>query len=173
MSWFPLRAAPLREFKAECEIVRAGKYVEVPREYRQRKRYSGRRRPLSDTPIVRPLYGNWLFVRFPRGFDHEFVKRLMERGLLIGYAVDADGKPRAISHSEMIQIRRNGMESEDLILCEELPFKVGQEVKITDGPFGGHKITIASLEEGKARGDVYLFGRPTPIELEFDQLEAV
>jgi transcription antitermination factor NusG len=174
VTWFALRASPSREFKAEREIERARLRVEVPREYKQRKRYSGSRRPSKDTPIVRPVYGNWMFVRFPHGFDHEFVKWLMERGLIIGYAVDADGKPKAISLSEMIQIRRNGMKPDDFVMSDDLPFKVGQTVKIADGPFHGFPLTIAAItEERRARGDVELFGRPTPIELEFDQLEAV
>jgi transcription antitermination factor NusG len=174
MSWFALRAAPSREFKAEIEIKKAHLKIEVPREYKKRKRYSGRRRPDMDKPIVRPVYGSWIFVGFPRGFDHEFVKHLMERELIIGYAVDADGRPCAISPSEIIEIRRNDKKLEDLVMSEELPFKVGQEVKIVDGPFHGFPLTISEItEEHRARGDVELFGRPTPIELEFDQLEAV
>lgn len=169
MSWYALRAAPSREFKAEREIQAAHLKVEVPREYRKRKRYSGRR----DKPIERPMYGNWMFVRFPRGFDHDFVKILMERGLIIGYAVDTDGRPKAISLRDMVQIRRNGMKLDDLVMSEELPFKVGQQVKIIDGPFHGFPLTVESMIDGRARGNVELFGRPTPIELEFDQLEAV
>jgi transcriptional antiterminator NusG len=171
MSWYALRAAPSREFKAEREIQAAHLKVEVPREYKKRKRYSGRR----DKPLERPMYGNWMFVRFPRGFDHDFVKRLMERGFIIGYAVDADGRPKAISLREMIQIRRNRKKGTDeLIMSEELPFKVGQQVKIVDGPFHGFPLTINEItEEHRARGDVELFGRPTPIELAFEQLEAM
>lgn len=63
MSWYALRAAPSREFKAEREIKYSRFAVEVPREYRQRKRYSGRRRTASDKPLVRPMYGNWMFVK--------------------------------------------------------------------------------------------------------------
>lgn len=173
MSWYALRAAPSREFKAERLMLRMGLRVVMPREYRQRKRYKGRRSANAEKPIERPLYGNWLLVNFPRGFAVHFVRRLRERGYVIGYAADTEGQPKRISDMEVRGIRRNGIKAMDCAPIEDLPFKVGQTVKIADGPFHGFPLTIESMIDGRARGNVELFGRPTPIELEFEQLEAV
>ncbi len=171
--WYALRAAPSREFKAERLFRARGLKVIIPREYRRRKRYKGKRRPNADKPIERPLYGNWLLVKFPRGFPRKLVRHFHERGYIIGFAADADGQPRGLSDSEVYDIRRNGIKAENMEPIEELPFKVGQTVKIADGPFHGFPLTIESMIDGRARGNVELFGRPTPIELEFEQLEAV
>jgi transcription antitermination factor NusG len=172
MSWYALRAAPSREFKAERLMHRMGLRVIMPREYRQRKRYKGRRRPDAEKPIERPLYGNWLLVKFPHGFAVKLVRRLRERGYVIGFAADTEGQPKRIADREIKHIRANGLKAFECTPIEELPFKLGQTVKIADGPFHGFPLTIESMIEGRARGNVELFGRPTPIELEFDQLEA-
>jgi transcriptional antiterminator NusG len=173
MSWYALRAAPSREFKAERLMHRMGLRVVMPREYRQRKRYKGRRRAIEDKPIERPMYGNWLLVKFPHGFAFHLVKRLRERGYVIGFAADTEGEPKRITDMEVRNIRRNGVKAMDCTPIDELPFKLGQTVKIVDGPFHGFPLTIEAMIDGKARGNVELFGRPTPIELEFDQLETV
>lgn len=173
MSWYALRAAPSREFKAERLMLRMGLRVVMPREYRQRKRYKGRRSANAEKPIERPLYGNWLLVQFRHGFAIHLVRRLRERGYIIGVAVDTEGKPKRISDREVLNIRRNGVKAFECTLVEDLPFKIGQTVKIADGPFHGFPLTIESMIDGRARGNVELFGRPTPIELEFEQLEAI
>jgi transcription antitermination factor NusG len=172
MSWYALRAAPSREMKAERLMLRMGLRVIMPKEYRQRKRYKGRRRPNAEKPIERPLYGNWLLVKFPHGFAVKLVRRLRERGYVIGFAADTEGQPKRIADREIKHIRANGLKAFECTPIEELPFKLGQTVKIADGPFHGFPLTIESMIEGRARGNVELFGRPTPIELEFDQLEA-
>jgi transcriptional antiterminator NusG len=172
MSWYALRASPSREFKAERLMKRMGLRVIMPREYRQRKRYKGRRKAAAEKPIERPLYGNWLLVQFRYGFPIHLVRRLRERGYIIGVAVDTEGEARSISDREVLNIRRNGLKAMDCAPIEDLPFKVGQQVKIVDGPFYGFPLTINGIREGKARGNMHMFGKDTPIELEFDQLEA-
>ncbi len=173
MNWYALRAAPSREFKAERLMLRMGLRVIMPREYRKRKRRNGPRRPSADKPIERPLYGNWLLVQFRHGFAINLVRRLRERGYVIGIAVDTEGEPKRIKDREILSIRREGIKAQSMLPIDDLPFKVGQEVKIVDGPFHGFPLKIESMIDGKARGNVQMFGRPTPIELKFDQLEVL
>lgn len=173
MSWYPLRAAPFKETKAERFFASRGLKVLMPREYKQRKRYKGKRSRNDDKPIERPIYGNWLVVRFPRGFPRRLVRLAHERGYIIGYAADTEGRPKRLTDVEVYEMRRNGIKAQSMLPIEDLPFKIGQTVKIADGPFHGFPLTIESMIEGRARGNVELFGRPTPIELEFEQLEAV
>lgn len=54
-------------------------------------------------------------------------------------------------------------------------FSVGEAVKITDGPFTDFLGTINSLDEtrGKAKVLVSIFGRETPVELDFLQIQKV
>ncbi|MDR0632894.1 MAG: transcription termination/antitermination protein NusG [Holosporales bacterium] len=52
-------------------------------------------------------------------------------------------------------------------------FEVGEVVKVCDGPFSSFSGSIEEIDETRQRLtlSVMLFGRPTPIELDFDQVE--
>ncbi len=62
----------------------------------------------------------------------------------------------------------NEMEEEN-----EIPFFVGEVVKVTDGPFSSFQGTIESVddERRKLTVSVKIFGRKTPMELSFTQVE--
>lgn len=56
---------------------------------------------------------------------------------------------------------------------QEIPFVVGETVKVTDGPFSSFQGTIESVnnEAKKLTVSVKIFGRKTPMELSFTQVE--
>jgi len=56
---------------------------------------------------------------------------------------------------------------------EEIPFLVGQAVAITEGPFTDFNGTVEEVnyDKNKVRVSVTIFGRATPVELEFSQIE--
>ena len=53
------------------------------------------------------------------------------------------------------------------------PYKVGDSVKVTDGPFADFTgfVNEVNNEKQKVKVSVSIFGRPTPIELNFLQVE--
>ena len=55
----------------------------------------------------------------------------------------------------------------------EVPFYVGETVKVTDGPFSSFEGTIEAVdnERKKLTVSVKIFGRKTPMELSFMQVE--
>ena len=55
----------------------------------------------------------------------------------------------------------------------EVPFFVGETVKVTDGPFSSFQGTIEAVdnERKKLTVSVKIFGRKTPMELSFTQVE--
>ena len=61
---------------------------------------------------------------------------------------------------------------EDLVA---IPYNVGETIKVADGPFNGFNGTIEKVNEDKRKLEVMvkIFGRKTPLELGFMQVEKV
>ncbi len=58
---------------------------------------------------------------------------------------------------------------------QNIPFIVGETVKVVDGPFNGFNGTVEKINEEKRKLEVMvkIFGRKTPLELSFMQVEKV
>ena len=56
---------------------------------------------------------------------------------------------------------------------EEIPFRAGQVVEVTEGPFTDFTGTVQEIyhDKGKVKVEVSLFGRPTSVELDYTQLK--
>ena len=58
---------------------------------------------------------------------------------------------------------------------QAIPFNLGETIKVIDGPFNGFNGTIEKINEEKRKLEVMvkIFGRKTPLELSFMQVEKV
>ena len=56
-----------------------------------------------------------------------------------------------------------------------IPFKIGEIIKVIDGPFNGFNGSIEKVNEEKRKLEVMvkIFGRKTPLELSYMQVEKV
>jgi transcriptional antiterminator NusG len=57
----------------------------------------------------------------------------------------------------------------------KIQFEVGDKVQVTDGPFSNFTGVVDEVrpDKGKVKVMISVFGRPTPVELEFTQLEKI
>lgn len=86
--------------------------------------------------------------------------------------IGAGNKPTPISEKEVEAIQKFMNMEEPMY---KVAFVVGEAVKITDGPFADFLGTIESIDEarGKMKVLVSIFGRETPVELDFLQVKKI
>lgn len=83
-------------------------------------------------------------------------------------------KPKPLKEIEVRRIlQKIGEVPEDKVFKPRQSFTVGESVKITEGPFESFsgEIEKVNLEKGKLTVSVGIFGRSTPVEVDFDQVE--
>jgi transcription termination/antitermination protein NusG len=85
-----------------------------------------------------------------------------------------DDHPVPLSDVEIARIRGQGVAEKGKVTTE-VPFKVGESIKVSDGPFSDFvgQVDEINLDRGKVRVMVSIFGRPTPVELDFGQVQAI
>lgn len=86
----------------------------------------------------------------------------------------ADNKPMPISEDEAMRILHQVKEGVERPK-PTITFEVGENVKVADGPFASFTGVVEEVDEERSRVKVAvsIFGRPTPVELEFGQVEKV
>ena len=87
--------------------------------------------------------------------------------------VGSQGNPAPLTRDEFNKIMKRTSTSAPKKTTSS--FEVGQSVKVTNGPLADFDGTISevSVETGKVKVMVSIFGRETPVELSFDQVAKI
>ena len=81
-------------------------------------------------------------------------------------------KPQPLGEEEVAGILKQAEESKEKPMPKVI-FKVGESIKIIEGPFTNFSGEIEEIypSKGKVKAMVSIFGRSTPVELEYWQVE--
>ena len=99
---------------------------------------------------------------------------LMEINRVSGFIGGTQKNPLPLEDAELDKIRSQISEGSQQKATEE-EFTIGEKVTITEGSFGNFSGTIDEInqERRKLKVLVSIFGRPTPVEVEFDKVKHV
>lgn len=127
------------------------------------------------TTKVRKLYPGYVFIQMRLyGDDGKVINRpwyfVKEVAGVIGFV--GGEHPAALRQAEIDEIRAR-IEAANGKEVPKVQYSVGEEVKITDGAFASltGRIDEIDPERGKLKVSVSIFGRFTPVELEYWQVQ--
>jgi len=113
------------------------------------------------------------YIMIEMVMDEKMLYLVKETPRITGFLGDAN-EPAPLKPDEVERLK------EQLSGAAEKPkpkyaFEVGESVRVTDGPFANFTGVLdeVNAERGKVKVMVSIFGRSTPVELEFSQIEKV
>lgn len=122
--------------------------------------------------VERKLYPGYIVVRMHITDETWFAVRETSG---IGDFTGAGGKPAPMFAHEVARITQSAEEESDEAPKLDIKFKTGDRVKVKDGTFEGFEGEVGSIDaqSGKVSVMISIFGRSTPVELEYWQVETV
>ena len=118
----------------------------------------------------RKFFPGYVLVEMEMNDDTWHLVRSIPR--VMGFIGGTPDKPAPISRREADLILNRLEESQDKPRPRTM-FQPGEEVRVTEGPFADFNGTVEEIDYEKSRikVSVSIFGRATPVELEFGQVE--
>ena len=121
--------------------------------------------------VQRKLFPGYVFVQMVMDDDSWYVVRNTPGVTgFAGASIDDRSKPTPLADAEVDKILKQMDAGQPRI---NIGFQVGESVLVTDGPFSDMIGVVDSidLDRGRVRVMVSMFGRETPVELDFLQVE--
>jgi transcription termination/antitermination protein NusG len=128
----------------------------------------------------RKLYPGYVFVEMEMNHDGTIPERayyLFKDTQGVGDFIGQRNKPNAMRADEVTKMLQDVEKAESQAGSSQVKveFKKGDPIKIKEGPFENFEGTVDEIfpDKGVVRVIVTIFGRATPLELEYWQLEKV
>ena len=180
MQFFVLRVASNKEDRVREALMRKVKIegleavvgrILVPTE-RVRSIKDGKRR---DTD--RKLYPGYVFIELEldkNGTIPEKVWFMIKETEGVGDFIGSNGKPTPMSPRDQSKMLEEAEKADDEVSLKT-EYKKGDKIKVTNGAFQNFEGEVEEIipDKGMVRIITTIFGRPTPLELEYWQIEKV
>lgn len=118
----------------------------------------------------RKFFPGYVLVEMVMGDDTWHLVKHTNK--VTGFVGGAKNRPSPISEAEVAKIV-NQMQEGTEKPRHKVEFEVGEYVRVKDGPFTDFNGSVEDVnyDKSKVRVSVTIFGRATPVELEFSQIE--
>lgn len=130
------------------------------------------RRNGKDITREKKLYPGYVFVQLE--LDDEMILDIRGMVNVSGFPPMNKGRPVPLSEPDMKRIlgQSDGAEEKKVV---RISFKVGQTVRVVEGPFRNFTGVVESInpERGKVRVIFTIFGRKAPVEIDHSQVRLV
>jgi transcriptional antiterminator NusG len=181
MHWYVLRVASNREDQVRDALERKVKIekletlvnrILVPTQ-REKRMKAG-----TAKVYHRKLYPGYVFVEMATDADGripENVWFVIKETSGVGDFIGSGGKPSPMPMGDVEKMLAAAVKPEDSPALANLTFKNGDKVKVREGPFENFEGVVDDInqQKGTVRVIVTIFGRPTPIEIEYWQVELI
>lgn len=103
--------------------------------------------------------------------DNETWQLVKKSNKVSGF-VGNDHNPVPLSDNEALKMLKKADDTVEYI-APQISYEVGEQVKVSDGPFASFNGMVEEVDEdkGKLKVSVSIFGRSTPVELDYTQVE--
>ncbi len=176
-TWFALKVQPEREErirnlidekirnKGMRDIIRT---ILIPTESVSEVRKDGKKRVVDQK-----TYPGYLFIEMDMDNDDAWYI-ITETAGVSGFVSADPRKPQPLPDEEMDRILKvidDGKEKPK----PKVEFEAGEQVRIKEGPFGSYEGVVEEVypDRGQLKVNVFIFGRSTPVELGYHQVERV
>lgn len=181
MRWYVLKVASNREDQVRDALERKVKIEQlekrvgrilVPTQKEKRMRGGAAR------VYERKLYPGYVFVEMSTEADGTIpddVWFVIKETSGVGDFIGSGGKPSPMPPADAEKMLAAAIKSEDTPTLANLNFKQGDKVKVREGPFENFEGVVDEIDshKGKVRVILTIFGRATPVDIEYWQLEPV
>lgn len=166
-----VREALARKVKIEALEVQVGRILVPVEKVRQIK--DGKRR---DTD--RKLYPGYVFIELDldkNGMIPEKVWFMIKETDGVGDFIGSNGKPTPMSPKDQAKMLEEAERPDDSGPTIQTAYKRGDRIKVNEGPFVNFEGDVDEIipDKGMVRIIATIFGRPTPLELEYWQIEKI
>jgi transcription antitermination factor NusG len=169
LDWYPLIAAPQKEFKAEADINSRGLTAFVPREVKMRRvsPHSKKRKA-----VEYPLMMRYVFVGVEKGTMPWHDLRQIDT--IVG-AVRFNGAPVRIRPSEIEALRKHNGQVVPYIasVSTHRAFQVGEVAVVAEGALKGSSVTVDGVSGETATITLEMLGSQRQTTVPLEMLEPV
>jgi len=173
LKWYALRTYTGHETKVkayiEDEMKRRGLAEKVPEVVIPTEKVYEVRDGKKRTSMKSFLPG---YILIEAALDKKLIDLILSIPGVVSFVGPNKTQPTSLQPDEMRRIlgkveEKRGLES------PEVRYHIGQPVKVVDGPFSGFAAQIKEINEDKQKlkVEVSIFGRKTPVELDYVQVE--